>query len=403
MAGGDIGSIIDTLVYNAVSSYYTGLIKVPDADIYIVGDMVGAGADLTLYSFACDSLGNIGAAPIDSLVLEDAGSPSGMRSIIHISGDVFACAFNASAQVVVKTFTCDTSGNLGAAAIDTINLGAISANISFMPDLKHVQSDIYVVSYTYNAGVGGEYRGQISTIRINSDGTIDEPVLSTLTYMAAFGIKPNLLKVTNNHFLHIAGETTPAIWGKLRQINITDAGILSQIASDLGFDNVTYDGGTVHRVSGDVYVIFYKGGPSDTFGMMITVTANFVDTPTPIDSWEYYSAALDWPRGIEISKNQAGNGKIYAVMSGIDGAVANQLRTFNILNNGTITEAALDTQQVNARYANGPDIIHGVGEMYIISARSGAAFDKGTVYSVDIEAAISSKGGLNPGLVLELV
>lgn len=393
MAVGDISAIIDTLVYGAAGGYITRLHRVPGTNIYIVVDSVTAAAlDTTLFTFSCDGQGAIGAAPIDSLVLAVAGfSSSG--NLVHISGDVFALAYMTSVNVVVQTFTCDASGNLGAAAIDTIILGAIPANISFIPDLKHVAGNIYLVSYTHNAGVGATYRGSMSTIRINSDGTIDEPVLSTyiwsLTPINQFGIRPNILKVSDSHFLHIGGESTPAILGQLTQINVDGAGVITRIGGDFIFDVTQYEEGTIHHVSGDVYVIFYRGGPANTHGMVRTINAGFVVTPTSIAGpTEFYAAAVaaGGVRGVEISSNQSGNGKIFGVIMGVDGAVADQLRTLEISNAGAIILPAIDTQQVNARWLATPDIVHGVGNIYILSSMSGAAFNDETVYSVRIDA-----------------
>jgi len=46
MAAGDIGPIIDSLIYDAVASYVTRLIRVPGTNVYIVGDRVGAGTPI---------------------------------------------------------------------------------------------------------------------------------------------------------------------------------------------------------------------------------------------------------------------------------------------------------------------------------------------------------------------
>ncbi len=402
MAVGDIGSIIDSLDYLNEGGFITRLIHVAGG-VYLVGDRVGASPFETMvFSFSVDAAGNISNAVIDSLLLHSqagaAGAPPG--GFAHVSGDVFAAAYMTYYKTVVGTFTCDSSGNLGAAVIDTIELADAHSNKSYLPDIEKITGNVFAVSFTD----GFSSDGWMKTITINDDGSIDEPELDLWEWGTLNGEKPYILQVSAAHYLQIEG-TGGTHRPSLEEVNITDAGVISRLSGISPFGSGNSGGGTVHRVSGDVYVIFYAGGVPANRGMMATVTCNFVDPPALIDSWEYYSGATGWPRAVEISRNQAGNGKVFAVATapGVPDT-DDQLNTIEVLNDGTITKSIIDFQQIAAGYAYGPDILRHAEGIYLISARR-LTPAKQTLYTVDIEEAVVAGAGgiahqlLNPAFI----
>ncbi|KKK81339.1 hypothetical protein LCGC14_2814440, partial [marine sediment metagenome] len=344
-----------------------------------------------------DALGSISDAVLGTLILNSgAAANSAVGGFALVAGDVVAAAYMTGTDVVVATFTCDSSGNIGA-VIDTINLALDPGNTLHMPDIEKVTGNVFAVSYS-----DGSVDGWMKTITINDDGSIDEPELDSLEWQTSQGTKPYILQVSAARYLQIAAHAAQNR-GYIWQVNITDAGIISLVGG-VGygaFDSYEYIGGVVLPVSGDVYVIFYHGGPSNN-AMVATVTCDFVDAPTLINTWELFSGATSWPRAVEVSQNQAGNGKVFAVMISADGADTDQLKTIEVLNDGTITESILDSQQIEARLAYNPDILRHAPGIYLISARALTAPAKQTVYTVDIEEAVVARvGGIARRLVSE--
>ncbi len=391
MATGDFGSVIDTLDYQAVDGNSPRLFHVA-GEIYLVGDRDGPGPYRTIVrSFSVDAAGNISNSVIDSLVLysnASAGSPPGEFALV--AGDVYAAAYveRTGGSVVVATFTCDSSGNLGAAVIDTILLAAAHENKSLLPHIRKVTGNVFVVTYCQ----GGTNDGWMKTITINDDGTIDEPELDSWEWQSIQGLRAYLLFVSGTHYLMITASGSSNL-GAVMQVNITDAGVISQIAGTPVFDGYQFNGGMVLHVSGDVYAIFYGGGPNNNYGMVATVTCNFVDSPSNIDSWEYYSGAMTATRAVEVSENQAGNGKVFAVPTGPGLVDVDQLHTIEVLNDGTITKTVVDSKQIAATgYVYTPDILRVGTGIYLIGAR-GVTTAKQTLYTIDIEEAVAGEGG----------
>ncbi|KKN58172.1 hypothetical protein LCGC14_0555130 [marine sediment metagenome] len=396
MVAGDIGSVIDSLDYLNEGGYVTRLIHVA-GEIYLVGDQPSAAPGETMvYSFSVDAAGNISDAVIRSLVLHTAAGRGGpVGGFAHVSGDVFAAAYVTRYKTVVGTFTCDSSGILGAAVIDTIELEDKPGNAMWMPDIRKVTGNVFVVSYTQDFTDDG----LMKTITINDDGTIDEPELDSWKWDTNRGTKPYILQVSAARYLQIRSQGA-SYRGWIDQVSITDAGIISLVSYG-SFDSVKYVGGTVHRVSGDVYAIFYEGGPNNTYGMVTTVLCSFLAWPGPtvIDSWEYYSGATAWPRAVEVSLNSAGTGKVFAVATSPGVPDVPQVNTIEVLNDGTITKSIVDSQQLSAGYAYNPDILRHAPGIYLISARV-LAPAKQTVYTFDIEEAeVSGVGGIAYPLV----
>ncbi len=390
MATGDIGSVINTLDYLNEGGYVTRLIHVA-GEIYLVGDRISSSPFETIvYSFSVDALGSISDAVLGTLILNSgAAANSAVGGFALVAGDVVAAAYMTGTDVVVATFTCDSSGNIGA-VIDTINLALDPGNALHMPDIEKVTGNVFAVSYS-----DGNVDGWIKTITINDDGSIDEPELHSLEWQITEGKKPYILQVSAARYLMIAANAAQNR-GQIWQFNITDAGIISLVGgSGSGqFDSSAFIGGVVLPVSGDVYAIFYHGGPSNN-AMVATVTCDFVVAPTLINSWDFFSGSTSWPRAVEVALNKAGDGKVFAVLISADGGDTDQLKTIEVLNDGTITESIIDSQQIEAGLAYNSDILRHAAGIYLISARAFTR-TKQTVYTVDIEeaAAVAGAGGI---------
>ena len=118
MATGDIGAVIDTLEFDSVYAYQPYLFEVSSG---IVGCAYkGPDGDGWLCTFAVDAVGQIGAAPIDTLEF-DGSDCTGHPKVLKITGTTKYIIMYPTTGIVEKicTVDIDDSGNIGAAIIDS--------------------------------------------------------------------------------------------------------------------------------------------------------------------------------------------------------------------------------------------------------------------------------------------
>ena len=327
MAYGDIGPIIDTEIWGGVGVYLP-FITHATGDIYLITK----GSPFEIYSHTIDDDGNIGPR-IDFLTL-GGGANSGSKFIRHIDGDVYAVAYAGAVNNVVETFTCDAAGNLGAAAIDTEILSLRPGNSSFYPFLLHATGDIYIVDYTDNAD-----DGWTKSLRINNDGTID-PFLFAWEHEASRGHFPWLVHVGGNMYAVVSSSTVNN-WGRLRTFTVSGVGAISGSQEWIfeGADDASNSNCVVEVTTG-IFALFYQGA-AGVGGRIKTVSLDPVTGfIVPLDTWNY-DAGVSQPFATEVSRNAAGTGKIFCVGNANDSAY--QVWTLEILNNGTIITAMIDT------------------------------------------------------------
>lgn len=332
MAIGDIGAIIDSETWAAGDRYFP-YITHATGDIYIITE----GSGFRVRTVSIDSDGNIGPV-IDAFTL-DGGLTSSSKDVLHVDGDVYAVAYAGAANVVVQTFTCDASGNLGGAAIDTEILSGTPANKSFFPYMLRASGNIFIVAYTDNND-----DGWLKTLRINNDGTID-PFLDSWEHEAAQGRFPWLINIQGNVFC-IVTSSTAANWGHMRTFTVDVAGNITDIpgpAGDYIFDPAanSWNGGMILRVSGNFFLIVYQDQDFDGDMMTIEIANDGTITTPFTDSWEFNPTQAAVPHAILASPNAAGTGQVFCIVFGANSVA--QVITVEVLNNGTITTAIIDS------------------------------------------------------------
>ena len=389
MAIGDIGSVIATKEWRS-GDIYLPFLSHATGTIYLIFEAVNR----TVRSVSIDGAGNIGAE-IDSLLLGAVGGPP--RGAVHISGDVYAIAFLASTQVVVKTFTCDSSGNLDDTGMDTINLAAKPANNGFYAHIipSH-KPNIYIVAYTDSAD-----DGWLATITINDDGSIDEPVLHTWEIQPAQGRYPWLINISNNLFAVIISEAT-SNRSQITTFTVSDTGVMSSIQAYL-FDGNTNsgNGGIILHVSGDVYAIFWQGAALD--GWIYTLSINGAGAISAnIDTWEFVTTYGHNPQAYLASENQAGNGQVFVVVHSQNGVDGPQVFTVEILNNGTISKSFIgELTLVAADYAHDLSIVRPGRGIYAACFEDFTGGNSGKIKTFDVEEALAlSSVTTDPAAVL---
>ncbi|KKL25321.1 hypothetical protein LCGC14_2406480, partial [marine sediment metagenome] len=211
--------------------------------------------------FTVDSAGTIGDSVIDTLEFDVTACAN--PKVRHISGTVYAIVYmNVSNATLIVTVDIDSSGNIGAAVIDSFSTTG-SAN-SLPSRLVSVSGDVYACAHT-NPGNDGE----IFTVDIDSAGNIGAAAIDTLAYDTR-GQTADLINISGTTYaVAYKGPTG----GDLLTFSIAANGTITGALDTLNFDSqAIYT--RILNVSGDVYVIAYQGPDGDGFAKAMTIASN---------------------------------------------------------------------------------------------------------------------------------
>ncbi|MBA7676955.1 hypothetical protein ES703_85201 [subsurface metagenome] len=314
-ASGSIGyAVIDSFNYytgSGSSSHYCGNPSI----IHVSGDIYAIAyedveRDGNLVTVEIDSEGNISEPIIDSLEFLDAGDlqafPGALQPhIIHISGDIYAiayCDFPGDPHPgVVTTVEIDCAGNITDPVVDSHTFDADSGQ---SPHIIHISGTVYAIVYY----CGSPY---VKTITIGNDGAAG-PVIDSLYYTdpQIQGFNPSMA--------HVAGDIYAIVCqglnndGFLRTVNIDAAGNIGAVIDTFEFDET--NGGEPHiiKLTSGLFAIAYRGADNDGFVITIAIADN--GTIGSIDqTLEYDTSSGYWPYVFEITS------VVFAIAYGSDG------------------------------------------------------------------------------------
>jgi hypothetical protein len=272
-------------------------------------------------------------------------------SILPISGDVYAIAFDGDGDDgFLTTVEMTSSGAITNTVVDTLEFDIVKGKT---PHMVHVSGDVYAIAY---AGNGDD--GFLVTVEIASNGAITNTVLDSLEF--------NTLKGKTPHMVHVSGDVYAIAYagngddGFLVTVEIASNGAITNTLIDsYEFDTASGKTPVIMHISGDVYAIAYEGVGGDGFLITVTVSAAGSITAAPIDSLEYDTAQGKAPDIILVS------GNTYAIAYSGAGDVG-ELVTVEILTDGNIGAAVIDSYQFLTTKGKEPDIHLLTGDIYIV-------------------------------------
>lgn len=300
--------------------------------------------------------GDIGA-PVDTFEFEltDTKQPD----IVHVSGDVFAIAFeDASGDGVVVTVDIDAAGQIGAAVIDTLKFDAVDGH-----EIKiiHVLGDIFAIAYR---GVGSD--GFLVTVDISTAGAMGATVEDTLEFDTSGCWEPDPIMITDGIIAIVYRDS--ANQGKIITAAIAaDGQIGAATIDDENAWAANCNDPCIVHVAGDIFAISYRDNTFD--GHVCTMD---IDTAGEIGAAVIDTLAFETGQATEPRMCKA-LGNIFAIAyrgPGDDG----WLCTVTISDAGAIGAAVEDTLEFDPVTCYRPDIIH-LGSGIVAIAYQGDLYD----------------------------
>jgi len=141
-------SVTDQLEFDTLQGSFPSIVQAL-GDIFCIA-YTSTDSDGTLITVAIDAAGNIGAAPIDSLVFDAARGTE--CSILHLGDGIVAIAYSGfNADGFVVTVQTAVGGAIDPAPIDSLEFDIYNC---VRPNLVHVTHDVYAVAYRGNVQDG---------------------------------------------------------------------------------------------------------------------------------------------------------------------------------------------------------------------------------------------------------
>lgn len=229
-------------------------------------------------------------------------------------------------------------------------------NIRDIPDIVHVGGDIYAIVYG-----GADNDGFLATVTIDYQGNITAAVIDSVEFDTDNCSAPKILHISGTIYAIVYLGTGADLQCKTWSI-AADGNIAAAATDTLDFGTGDLGGCDFIHVSGTVYAVVHPASGQDGYVRTFTIAGDGSIGAAAIDSFEFETAGLQYPRLIHIS------GTIYAI---VYRSSSISLKTLDIANNGIITAAAVDSLTFGAVITtSAPDIVKVSGDIYAIAFTS---------------------------------
>jgi len=355
-------SVIDTLEWDTTNGMQPDIINI-SGSIYAIA-YNGAGTDGWLATVEVDADGNITNTVIDTLEFD--GTDCDQPEIIHVSGDIYAIAYNGpGADGWLCTMSIDSSGNIGNAIIDSFEFDPVDCD---RPEIIHISGDIYAIAYN---GPGGD--GWLCTVDIDSAGDITNSLIDSLEFDPADGQEVDIIHISGDIYAIAYMGTGSDGW--LCTMSIDSSGnIGNAIIDSFEFDPTRGGEADIIHIAGDVYAIAYRGPGSDGWLATVEIDSSGNITNSVTDSYEWNTSDGWEPNMAHVA------GNFYAIAYRQGASNLGYLITVEIDNDGQITHSIIDSLQFEATYGFRPKLILVSGIPGNVYARA-AIKTHGTVYT----------------------
>ena len=274
-AGGAItDAVIDSLEFDALAGREPNIVNV-SGDIYAIAYR-GDGDAGTLATVEITSGGAITDTVIDTFAFD--GSYGGTPDIAHVDGDVYAVAYNDSADAgTLRTLEIGATGNITAAVIDSLVFDMAQGHT---PVIFNISGDVYAMVYQ-----GADDDGYVKTVEVSANGTIADAVIDSLEYDIVLGDVPCIVPVRGN--IYAVAYQGDGSAGYIKTVQVLPDGTF----------------GTDIDIDGDVDFYFWSGLENFTLSSRGVVTACLRDfdgadyteiASQTLDSPDWQGGVADW-------------------------------------------------------------------------------------------------------------
>jgi hypothetical protein len=257
-------TVIDTLEFDEDNCIYPEIVHI-SGDIFAIA-YEGKNNDGSLKTVAIASDGEIADSAVDSLEFDDGNGRE--PDIIYVSGDIYAVAYRGNNRDGhLKTIEIASDGEITNEVVDAFEFNRYECNF---PSLCHISGDVFAIAYDGDSAIHGVWGGGIlTTVEIAVDGTITGSIVDEAVFDSDTGDCPDIIHVGGN--VYAIAYAGPDVDGWLKTVTVGADGIISgDIIDSLEFDNhVGYYPDIIH-IAGDVFAIAYTG-TSQWHGILKTV------------------------------------------------------------------------------------------------------------------------------------
>ena len=280
-------TVIDTLEFDTQSGYEPEIIRV-SGGVHAIAYR-GVNDDGFLKTVEIAANGQITDAVIDTLEFDTA--EGGEPSMVPVSGSVYAIAYRGvDDDGYLKTVQIATDGQITDTVIDTLEFDAADGQ---EPSMISISGDVYAIAYNRWGN------GYLVTVQIAANGQIAGAVIDTLAYDAGTGYTPDMIHISGSIYA-IAYEDYKTA-GSVTTVEVADNGQITDTVMDsLEFDAVNGQCPVIIRTSVGMYSIAYMGDDDDGFLKMAEIDTNGQIADTVIDTFEFDTVHGEQPAMIEV-------------------------------------------------------------------------------------------------------
>ncbi len=311
--------------------------------------------------------GDIIEPPIDTLEFDKSNGYE--PSIINISGDIYAIAYRGTNNDgFLKTISINADGEIGNSTIDTLEFDTANG---YEPRIILISANVYGIAYR-----GTSNDGFLKTVSIAANGDIGNAVIDTLEFDNANGYEPSIISVSGN--VYVIAYRGASNDGFLKTVSIaTNGDISNSVIDTLEYDTANGYEPSIINVSGNSYAIAYRGASNGGFLKTVSIAANGDIGNSVIDTLEFDNANGYEPSMINIS------GNIYTIVyRGTN--TAGYLKTVTIAADGDIGNGVIDSFSFD-NYSYEPRIINVSNDIYAIAYRGPG--NRGDLKTISISAS----------------
>jgi hypothetical protein len=333
-------AVTDSFEYNYVYGYAPDMVRLGTSEYYLIA-YTAAGNDGWLnVTKVWNNNGTIDKPSIDSTEFDATNAY--YMSLCHISGDVYALAYENGTKVKVRTFRAwSSNGSVSDNTIDTLGM----PRLGFYTQLMHVSGNIYAVCYASKNGT--PYQGYIDTIYISPAGEIGSAVNDTQCYNTTGQYWCGRMAMVDNDTLAVVYDENVTGDTFLTTYNISASGAITDIYADR-WECETTSGLTpnIMKVSGNVFAVSYQAPDPNYFSVK---TVGISDAGKITHSWIdalAYTHLGAFSRIFTIN-----NGGVYGTAlrsTDNDGWIC----TFNMSADGTLGASFIDSIEYDASDSN---------------------------------------------------